>query len=350
MGVHIRIRGGIIHLIYRIGDRRYEETTGLHTSTINEQNKEVMALAEVLRSKKEIELVKGFNGIDPAESRMSLYDYVAKCAVKARTAMERVLPFLDEFGGRRIKISAVTPRWYEDFQNRMISDSGLSSPHSQEKYCCFVRQCLRKAVRDGIIPRDPSSGIKHISLPDSKKEFLSAAEVKRMALTPHHAKGAMRPELQDEVRRAFLFACVTGFRISDIRQLTWECIDIEHMQIIKRQQKTGRIVVVPVLPNTLKLLGEPSENEKAFVFPFLSASRSTTNRFILAWAKEAGIKKHVTWHTARHTDATLLLESGTDLYTVMRLLGHTKIQTTMQYAVVSDRKKREAVKNLPDVL
>ena len=350
MGVTIRIRGDIIHLIYRIGGRRFEETTGLHISTIPEQNKDVMSLAEVLRSKKELELVRGFNGIDPAESRMCLYDYVAKCAGLTHVAIGKVLPFLDRFGGKAIKLSSVTTRWFEDFQNRMRYDSGLKSPHTQEKYCCFVRQCLKKAVRDGILVRDPSSGIKHIPVPDSKKEFLSADEVRRMALTEYTTNGSMDKGLQDEIRRAFLFGCLTGFRVSDLIQLKWDSIDFERMEITKRQQKTKRLVIVPVKQSTLDLLGTKADNTESLIFPLLAKTKTKTNRYILAWARAAGIRKNVTWHTARHTDATLLLESGTDLYTVMRLLGHTKIQTTMQYAVVSDKKKREAVRNLPELL
>ena len=350
MGVNFRIRNGIIHLIYSIGGRKYEETTGLHVCPNPIQNKEVMALAEILRSRKELEIVRGINGIELQESKMSLYEYVAECSRSSKTRMEKVLPYLDRFDGRKIKISAVTSRWFENFQNRMKFDSGLKSAHTQERYCCIVRQCLKKAVRDGLLQRDPSSGIKHIAVPDSKKEFLSAAEVRKMAMTPYETQGIMSKELQDEIRRAFLFGCLTGFRVSDLTQLAWRDIDLERMEITKRQQKTRRLVTVPVRQSTLALLGDKPEDSDQLLFPCLAETRTTTNRYIHKWAAAAGIKKNVTWHTARHTDATLLLESGTDLYTVMRLLGHTKIQTTMQYAVVSDRKKREAVQNLPDVL
>ena len=350
MGVSIRIRGSVIHLIYRLGTQRFEETTGLHVSPVPEQNKEVMALAEILRSKKELEIVRGYNGIDQTESKMSLYAYVEKCARESSSNLHKVLPYLDRFQGRQIRINSVTPKWFENFQNRMRYDSGLGSAHTQEKYCCIVRQCLKKAVRDGLLQRDPSSGIKHIAVPDSKKEFLSAAEVRKMAMTPYETQGTMSKELQDEIRRAFLFGCLTGFRVSDLTQLAWRDIDLERMEITKRQQKTRRLVIVPVRQSTLALLGEKPEDADQLLFPCLAKTRTTTNRYIHKWAAAAGIKKNVTWHTARHTDATLLLESGTDLYTVMRLLGHTKIQTTMQYAVVSDRKKREAVRNLPELL
>ena len=61
------------------------------------------------------------------------------------------------------------------------------------------------------------------------------------------------------------------------------------------------------------------------------------------WASEAGITKHLTFHTARHTFATMMLTLGADLYTTSKLLGHTDVATTQIYAKIVDKKKDEAV-------
>ena len=65
------------------------------------------------------------------------------------------------------------------------------------------------------------------------------------------------------------------------------------------------------------------------------------------WAKDAGIKKHVTWHVGRHTFATLALTYGNDIYTVSKLLGHREVRTTQIYAKLIDKKKDEAIDKLP---
>lgn len=352
MGIKIRIRRGIVHLVTTCGGIRTEESTGLHISENPEQNKEVMKLAELLRSKKELLLIQGQNGMTPPESKLSLYEYVEKQSqLRRESIIYKCLPYLDRFGGRRVRLIDITPGWFEDFQERIKKDSGLKSAHTQEKYCCLVRQCLKKAVRDGLITRDPSSGIRHIPVPDSKKEFLSLEEVRKMAVTPYIRSGSMPESLQMEIRKAFLFGCCTGFRISDLIQLKWNDIDFNRMEIIKRQKKTRKMVVVPVKQTTLAILGETEPTDwNSLVFPELAKTRTTTNRYLHGWANAAGVRKNVSWHTARHTDATLLLEYGADLYTVMRLLGHTRIQTTMQYAVVSDRKKKDAVAAVPEFI
>ena len=68
------------------------------------------------------------------------------------------------------------------------------------------------------------------------------------------------------------------------------------------------------------------------------------------WVMKAKITKDITFHCARHTNATLLLTNGTDLYTVSKLLGHKDIKTTQIYAKIIDEKKRQAVNSIPQIL
>ena len=71
------------------------------------------------------------------------------------------------------------------------------------------------------------------------------------------------------------------------------------------------------------------------------------NDILKTWAADAGITKSVTYHTSRHTFATMLLTLGADLYTVSKLLGHSQIKNTQIYAEIINRRKDEAV-NLID--
>ena len=52
------------------------------------------------------------------------------------------------------------------------------------------------------------------------------------------------------------------------------------------------------------------------------------------------------WHTARHTFAVLTLEGGADFYTVLKLMGHTKSQTTAVYGKATDGMVKKAVQGL----
>jgi site-specific recombinase XerD len=61
----------------------------------------------------------------------------------------------------------------------------------------------------------------------------------------------------------------------------------------------------------------------------------------------AGIEKRITWHAARRTCPSLLHEMGVDIYTIQKICGHSKVQTTAIYTQVSDKSLREAVNTLP---
>ena len=61
------------------------------------------------------------------------------------------------------------------------------------------------------------------------------------------------------------------------------------------------------------------------------------------WLDSAGITKPITFHCSRHTFATMMLTLGADIYTVSKLLGHTKVETTQIYAKIINKKKDDAV-------
>jgi len=78
-------------------------------------------------------------------------------------------------------------------------------------------------------------------------------------------------------------------------------------------------------------------------------SPTQLGRVLKQWCKDASIDKRVSFHTSRHTFATLALTQGVDLYTVSKLLGHKTIQATQIYAKIVDEKKKAAMEALPVV-
>jgi integrase len=148
----------------------------------------------------------------------------------------------------------------------------------------------------------------------------------------------------NEVKDAFIFSCFTGLRYSDILNLKWQ--NIINNKIEFRQQKTGGVEYLP-LSQTAKKILETKLPYRKDEFVFHLPQKPVIWEHIKNWVKKAEINKRVSFHTARHTFATLSLTMGTDLYTVSKLLGHKSISTTQVYAKIVDAKKVEAINKLP---
>ena len=160
-------------------------------------------------------------------------------------------------------------------------------------------------------------------------------EIRRLVATPCKV---------DVLKRASLFACLTGLRISDILKLRWEDIEVSPdgghcMRICTQKTKTQ--ATLPLTDEAISYCGNPS---KGLVFKGLS--RWHTRDVFKNWLKDAGIEKKITFHGLRHTYATLLVTNGTDIYTVSKMLTHKNVSTTQIYAEVISQKKRDAANSI----
>ncbi len=143
----------------------------------------------------------------------------------------------------------------------------------------------------------------------------------------------------NEVLNAFLFSCYTGLRYSDICSFTKQHIYTINRKkwIILRMNKTNKEVRIPI---SIIFGGKALQLTKAIKRSrgtlFRLRTNQQTNRILKKIAKQAGIKKKITFHMARHTCATLLLYQGVSITTVQTLLGHQNVKTTQIYSAVTD--------------
>lgn len=204
-----------------------------------------------------------------------------------------------------------------------------------------MSQCT---LNEGIMNSNPFYALgKHerIAKQQAERDYLTKDEL--LAL-------AEAPTTNETTRRAFLFCCFTGLRYSDVCTLAWRDIkqvDSGLVVSIRAMRKTGKQVTIPLNQSALKWL--PDRNGcKPGQRVFDMTSLSACNRCLKKSAVAAGIEKNVSYHTSRHTFATLSLAAGGDLYTVGRLLGHTNIRSTQVYADVVMETKIEAVNRISE--
>ncbi len=153
------------------------------------------------------------------------------------------------------------------------------------------------------------------------------------------------------MQRALLMTLYgTGMRRTEVSLLKVSDIDSQRMMIRVERGKGGAGRDIPLSPALLEALREywRWKKPRTYLFPSSEGQRGKGRPISdkTVWyactetARHAGITKHVTPHTLRHSWATHLLEAGTDLRTIQILLGHGDLETTAKYLHLSQRHLR----------
>lgn len=199
------------------------------------------------------------------------------------------------------------------------------------------------AMRKGMVKENPVELFDYSTIqgPVHKRNYLIADEIKQLIETPCS---------YEQYKNLFIFGCFVGLRYSDLRTLKWKDIIVENgdTRIEKMMSKTRHMVYVPLNKTALQYLPE-RQGFDDLVFPDLPFGISAIDVVIRDWAKDAGIKKTVSFYTARHTFATLTLTQGADLFAVSQLMGHRDITTTQGYAEIIDVKKEADITLIDDL-
>ena len=207
----------------------------------------------------------------------------------------------------------------------------------------LLRAVLNEAVKRDMIARNPFDRYRVEGM-TSRHGFLSDGEIARLErLTGLSERESM-------VRDAFLFCSYTGLRWSDFKALRQE--NIKNGWIRMTMQKTGQKVAIPyekLFEGRAKMMLDRHGNDVRSMNGNLPTN-SQVNSTLRDLLRKACINTdfRVTFHTSRHTFASLLLEEGFPVTTVQRMLGHTKVQTTQIYAEVTERTIENDVRKLSD--
>ncbi|MGM9766171.1 MAG: site-specific integrase [Candidatus Cryptobacteroides sp.] len=333
-------------------------------------NKEQLRLANAIKAQYIIDIQNGEFGFKDRNRtrKLSFLTYCedmaaeyeangqTSCAVLMRSAVKR----MTAYKGKNITFNHIDKEFLIGFIEYLNSDIRDFDKESKDKKrkpkplsevykeALFARimVALNKAERDGIIVKNPGKDIDRKLKPHAEQKsrcYLTLDEIQKIIDTEY------KPD--NDIKPAFLFCCFSGLRYSDVQKLTWGEITVSpegHAQIETNMQKTGKDITIPLSDNALKWLpartDQPSASRIFYKLPDQVTNADVRLRTII---KKAGITKHVTFHVARHTFATLTLTYGADLYTVSKLLGHSNIRTTQIYAKIVDESKRKAVNLIP---
>ncbi|GAB4035260.1 tyrosine-type recombinase/integrase [Spirosoma gilvum] len=315
------------------------------TQPDRDQNADTVALAETIRAHRQIEVQTGAYGF--LSKKIQSTCFVAYCEQLAATrtgstkdGWDSALHYLRDFTGGTLKISDLTIKKCRDFRTYMMQTKSQRNDerlavNSAASYFNKFKAALKQAYKDGLISTDLDAKLEGIRLAETRREYLTLAELQALAATDFPALPVLK--------QAALFSALTGLRYSDIEALTWGQIRHDPLSgytIAFRQEKTEGVEYMPVSEQAVSLLGQRLGDNQP-ILPGLMYSAHWNNK-LKQWVKDAGITKPITFHSFRHAYATIQLTLGTDIYTVSKMLGHRELKTTQIYAKVVDQAKREA--------
>jgi integrase len=317
-----------------------------------QHNKETLQLAEQIRQKRENHLNKPeiYTGYEKEQLKIkeqgeqNFVAYFKSLADKRKASnydnWVSAYNYLETFTKGNLKFADLNEKFFNEFKEYLLTTKSKKSSkttlaqNSAVSYFNKVKATLKQAYKDGYLTTDLNGKIEPIKQTETRRNFLTIEELNSL----------VKAECNNPLlKRAALFSALTGLRFSDIKNLVWgniEYINNEGYILKITTQKTKSVENIPISEQAYSLLGEPNQPTDS-VFEGLNYS-AYQNKRLYQWIGAAGITKDITFHCFRHTFATLQLSKGTQITTLQKMLTHKDLKTTMIYAKVLDRTKREA--------
>lgn len=225
-----------------------------------------------------------------------------------------------------LQVSSISPRHIDGYK---VERAATVAPASVNIELRAIKSFFNTLKRWEIIDRSPGESVRQIPIPDVTPAFFSEEELKRLidAITEMWLKDIV------------IFASMTGARIGEVLNLTWNDVNVAEHTITIRSSvnyrvKGGRMRTIPMNKTVFDLL-EKMQSKEGLIFRGKRGERANPNfvseRFRCA-VREGGFDRRLHFHSLRHTFASLLVKKRVSLYQVQRLLGHTTSQMTEKYA------------------
>jgi|GEM_PF-556653 integrase len=321
--------------------RRTYEFLKVYLNGDPNHDREKLRLVKQIRNNRETELLSHAHGLIATHAgKVPLCTYV-ESRVNHAALLEHLKVFF-----KGLRLDALDESGVVGFQEYLLSKV---QPGTAKVYMARLNSTLNQAVREKLILRNPAAVTRKIKRTEKVIEFLSDDEIKALAETPIKG-GAGRG---GQIKKAFLFACFTGLRYSDLQKLIWgEIRTIEddrvnsskkrnRREIVFTQKKTGGVVRVEVNEVAWSLINPgdrlPDRAEKVFHL----GSNNMAAQYLPEWGKRAKLSIHLHFHISRHTFATRALEAGADPFTLKSILGHAKIEMSLHYAQVTSKLRQK---------
>lgn len=272
-----------------------------------------------------------------------------------------------------VKMKDLTRDMYQRFLNEFAENHATGTVKKRHTY---IRACIKYAIEDGVISKDPTYKAIVKGKKDDKAEELKYLNFEQVKSLVKEIKNDMQPKFIS--RYIILFAIATGARYAEIIGLTWDCVDFEKQTITinktwdykdtndfseTKNYQSKRTITID--KDTIKMLtflknhqnklalqtGLRNTNNLCFVNTKMElVTPEAVNKTLKKLCKKINAAE-ITSHGLRHTHASMLLYQGVNVKYVSRRLGHNDIVTTLQtYSHILDEMDQKESRIVDDTM
>ena len=224
-----------------------------------------------------------------------------------------------------------------DLEKYVVWRSEKVAPATVQKELNVMRRLLERAVEEKLLATNVARKLEMPDVPQGRTRYLSPPELKAaLAAAPQW----MRPPMA--------LAALTGMRRGELLGLRWRDLDLEHKRVYLRETKNGTLRVLTLGSMAVEIFGTLPVGVPGDLV-FSNVDKAQLSVYIRRVFKSIGIAD-ASFHTLRHTTASLLVMEGVDLYAVGQILGHKTPRMTQRYAHLSPDYMAAAVGKLDRAL
>lgn len=261
-------------------------------------------------------------------------DFAPGTIVKYDTCLNHLQNFVQKRMKRSdVRFDEVNPMFLNNFLHYLKTDGGCCN-NSAVKYLTNLKKIVRIAMANGWIKGNPYAGVA-LRVDNVDVAYLDEKELKKLM------NKQFEIERINQVKDVYVFCCFTGMAFVDVKSLCKkDLVEIDGQWWIKKKRsKTNNWFQVPLMQPAMDILKKYEDHigclTSGKLLPVLSNQKM--NAYLKEIADLAGINKHLSTHTARHTFATTVtLSNQVSIKVVSKMLGHSSLKMTEKYARVVD--------------
>lgn len=307
---------------YEKGERTYE--TIFKNVSAREKNRKLVEAEDMIAERLKIK--------DSGTVFELLKNYQKNYLQKDIRVINAVIKKFKKFMGNDILLSDLDNTHLKDFRYYLLEMANLKG-ETPSSYSIRFKKILQYFFDKGLISLERLNGFKLIYKYSNKpKEILTADEFNQLYSNLNW---------NDEIAKAFLFSCLTGLGLSEIKKLKKDNIREDKLSVIRC--KTGVSINIQLCHKALKIINSTESSNHVFDLREKNTGKNMSsykiNKHIRLWLQSFNINKHITYYCARHTYCNFLFEKAYNskndfhgvFYVVSKGMGHNQMSSTTRY-------------------